>query len=188
MTLDYYLMFLSGLWLGFEITVIGLKHSKSTDKKYDHSSLRIMWLAIALAIGGGITMGVEPGGRIAEDAAVLRVSGIVLIIFGILLRWAAIQSLKERFTVDVAITAGHRIVTYGIYGHIRHPAYAGSLLSFIGLGVYFANFYSLLIICLPILAAFLYRIKVEEAALRDTFGEEYVTYAHRTKRLIPGIF
>jgi protein-S-isoprenylcysteine O-methyltransferase Ste14 len=188
MTLDHYLMFLSGLWLGFEITVIGLKHSKSTDKQYDHSSLRIMWLAIALAIGGGIAIGVEPTGKITEAAEVLRVSGVVLIVLGLVLRWVAINSLKERFTVDVAITAGHRIVSYGIYGHIRHPAYAGSLLSFIGLGVYFANFYSLVVICVPILAAFLYRIKIEESALRETFGEEYAAYAHRTKRLIPGIF
>jgi protein-S-isoprenylcysteine O-methyltransferase Ste14 len=29
---------------------------------------------------------------------------------------------------------------------------------------------------------------VEEAALRDHFGEEYVGYSRETKRLVPGIY
>jgi protein-S-isoprenylcysteine O-methyltransferase Ste14 len=188
MTLDHYLLFLAGLWLGFEITVIGLKHSKSTDKSYDHASFGIMWFAIALAIGGGITLALDPAGRIEGEKLLFEIIGIALIVLGILLRWVAINSLKERFTVDVAITAGHRIVTYSIYRYIRHPAYAGSMLSFLGLGIYFANFYSLAVICIPILGAFMYRIRVEEAALRVEFGEEYEAYAKRTKRLLPGLF
>jgi protein-S-isoprenylcysteine O-methyltransferase Ste14 len=188
MTLDHYLLFLAGLWLGFEVTVIGLKHSKSADKSQDHASLGIMWLAIALAIGGGITLALDPAGRIEGEKLPFEIIGIVLIILGIILRWIAINSLKERFTVDVAITAGHRIVNYGIYHYIRHPAYAGSMLSFVGLGIYFANLYSLAVICIPILFAFIYRIKVEESALREEFGEEYEEYVKQTKRLLPGIF
>jgi protein-S-isoprenylcysteine O-methyltransferase Ste14 len=37
-------------------------------------------------------------------------------------------------------------------------------------------------------AALLYRIGVEEAALRAAFGEEYLAYTRETKRLIPGLF
>lgn len=38
------------------------------------------------------------------------------------------------------------------------------------------------------LAATLYRIRVEEEALRAHFGEEYAAYARATKRLVPGIY
>lgn len=34
----------------------------------------------------------------------------------------------------------------------------------------------------------LYRIHVEETALRAAFGEEYVAYSRKTKRLIPGVY
>jgi protein-S-isoprenylcysteine O-methyltransferase Ste14 len=37
-------------------------------------------------------------------------------------------------------------------------------------------------------AALLYRIHVEERALRGAFGEEYVAYSRVTKRLVPGIY
>jgi len=33
-----------------------------------------------------------------------------------------------------------------------------------------------------------YRINVEEKALRAEFGEEYVEYAKKTKRLLPFLF
>ena len=103
-------------------------------------------------------------------------------------RWLAIISLKHQFTVDISITRNHQLVTKGIYRFVRHPAYAGSLLSFFGLGLFFANYLSILIIFIPICAAFLYRIRVEEKALLDNFGEEYANYCASTKRLIPEIF
>jgi protein-S-isoprenylcysteine O-methyltransferase Ste14 len=37
-------------------------------------------------------------------------------------------------------------------------------------------------------AALLYRIHVEEAALREHFGAEYVAYCAETKRLVPGVY
>jgi len=37
-------------------------------------------------------------------------------------------------------------------------------------------------------AMLLYRIHIEEIALRDHFGHEYVDYSRKTRRLIPGIY
>jgi protein-S-isoprenylcysteine O-methyltransferase Ste14 len=37
-------------------------------------------------------------------------------------------------------------------------------------------------------AALLYRIHVEEMALTEAFGEEYLEYSRTTKRLLPGIY
>jgi len=110
-----------------------------------------------------------------------------MVVFGLIVRWLAILSLKRQFTVDVSITKDHRIIRKGIYRFVRHPAYTGSLLSFLGLGVSFANYLSMLMIFLPICSAFLYRIHVEERALIDHFGDEYLNYCASTGRLIPGI-
>jgi protein-S-isoprenylcysteine O-methyltransferase Ste14 len=44
------------------------------------------------------------------------------------------------------------------------------------------------VVLLPITAAMLYRIHVEEVALVDAFGAEYENYRKATSRLIPGLY
>jgi len=50
-----------------------------------------------------------------------------------------------------------------------------------------ANWISILVLVLLNAASLAYRIYVEEKALEKHFGDEYIKYAHKTKRLIPGI-
>jgi protein-S-isoprenylcysteine O-methyltransferase Ste14 len=47
---------------------------------------------------------------------------------------------------------------------------------------------SILFLTVPIIAAFLWRIRIEEHALTDALGEEYRAYTQRTKRLIPFVY
>jgi protein-S-isoprenylcysteine O-methyltransferase Ste14 len=75
-----------------------------------------------------------------------------------------------------------------LYKHLRHPSYAGCLLGDLGLGLALSNWLSVVIIFAPILAATLYRIRVEEQALLESFGDEYFEYAQGTKRLIPKVY
>jgi len=79
-------------------------------------------------------------------------------------------------------------VAKGIYKYVRHPSYAGSLLSFFGLGIAFSNWLVTLIIFVPILFAFLRRMRIEEDVLRKHFGEAYDQYSKNTSRLIPKIY
>jgi len=122
-----------------------------------------------------------PHTRDAEMPRMLRRAGTAV-------RWAAIFTLKSYFTVNVSILEGQRIVRHGVYRVIRHPSYTGLLLRYLGFGLAFANWLSAALIFLPLCAATLYRIRVEEVALRERFGEEYLSYARATKRLIPGVY
>jgi protein-S-isoprenylcysteine O-methyltransferase Ste14 len=188
MDLSFVVIVLSTIWLSSEIILARAKRAGGGPGGLDRSSLRVLWIAIAVSITGGVMLGMQRFGHIPGDPVPLQIAGMVLILCGIIIRWIAILSLKEHFTVDVAIGKDHRIVRKGLYGYIRHPAYAGSLMSFLGLGVYFANYLSLVVIFIPILAAFMYRIRVEEKALIDAFGEEYRGYQAETKRLVPGMY
>jgi protein-S-isoprenylcysteine O-methyltransferase Ste14 len=188
MTLPLIVIVLSVIWLGSEIVLSRVKRAGDGGRDLDRSSLRILWIAITVSITVGVILGIQRTGHIPGDPVPVRITGLVLILCGIIIRWVAILSLKEHFTVDVAIAKDHRIVRKGVYGYIRHPAYAGSLMSFLGLGVYFANYLSLVVIFIPILAAFMYRIRVEEKVLIDAFGEEYRGYQAETKRLVPGVY
>ncbi|PZF71704.1 hypothetical protein DN068_16680 [Taibaiella soli] len=114
--------------------------------------------------------------------------GLGVIILGMVLRFAVIRSLGRYFTVDVTIREGHQLKTDGIYRYLRHPSYAASLISFAGFGISLNNYLSLLMLVVLIGAAFFYRVKVEERALIEQFGDDYINYMKRSKRLIPFIF
>src|SRR5205085_11035296 len=104
------------------------------------------------------------------------------------LRWWAILELGRFFTVDVQIARDHHIVDTGPFRLVRHPSYSGVLLAFVGVGLSLANWAAVLVLLLPIFAAFLRRMNVEEEALRGALGESYVRYMQRTKRLVPGVY
>ncbi|PKK81926.1 MAG: isoprenylcysteine carboxylmethyltransferase family protein [candidate division Zixibacteria bacterium HGW-Zixibacteria-1] len=185
----YFSIAISIAWVMSEIILAIIKHSRSdSTNRRDRSSLRFLWIIISLAVTAGVWLGLRGIAPIPFGRRYFLFIGLIFIIAGLVLRWAAILTLRHYFTVDVTIMAGHRLIDLGLYHHIRHPAYSGSLLSFLGLGLVFASYVSLAVIFIPILFAFLYRIRIEEAALVDAFGDEYVSYSARTKRLIPGIF
>jgi protein-S-isoprenylcysteine O-methyltransferase Ste14 len=179
---------ISVIWLLSEVLLARTKLSTGQSNKVDKLSLRILWITIILFITLGILVRKTGIGFIKIYIEPVHYSGIFLIILGIIIRWIAIHKLKSMFTVDVSIQKGHKIVKSGIYKIIRHPAYLGSLLSFLGLGIALVNWLSIIIIFVPILIAFVNRIYIEEKVLCDEFGEEYLNYSNNTYRLFPGIY
>ena len=115
-------------------------------------------------------------------------TGVALILLGVALRWYAIWSLGRYFTRDVAVSADQQIVQNGPYRTIRHPAYSGTFLTMLGVGLAVTNWASLLALLTCVLAGHLYRVRVEEKALTQTIGQPYIAYMQRTWRCIPFVF
>lgn len=107
---------------------------------------------------------------------------------GLVLRWWSIVYLGRFFTTNVAIAADHRLIDSGPYRFIRHPSYAGSLLALAGFTLCIPNWASWLLILVPCCAVMLWRMHVEEQALKNALGQPYKDYAARTRRLIPLIY
>jgi protein-S-isoprenylcysteine O-methyltransferase len=124
----------------------------------------------------------------AFGSAETSIVGLALLGVGLLLRWWSIAYLGRFFTVDVAIAANHQVIDSGPYRILRHPSYAGALLSVLGIALCFGNYYSAAVLIVPYLFLALRRMSVEEAALSDALGDAYRNYMSRTKRLIPGIY
>ena len=118
---------------------------------------------------------------------VLQLLALLFMVGGMSIRWAAIVTLGRFFTVNVATHAQQPVIQSGVFRFIRHPSYAGLLLSFVGLGLFFADGLSLVVLLIPIAAAVMNRIVKEEAVLLVSLGTSYREYCARTKRLIPGI-
>jgi len=115
----------------------------------------------------------------------IRAVALVLFAGGLAVRWWAVITLGKFFTVDVATHDDHALVSTGPFRFVRHPSYTGLLLAFLGFGVSLGNAASLVVLMTPIVVAFVYRMRVEEEALRRTLGASYDAYCARTKRLIP---
>ncbi|MDH4222486.1 MAG: isoprenylcysteine carboxylmethyltransferase family protein [candidate division Zixibacteria bacterium] len=187
MKISLIFIFISLAWILSEVVLAKVKHSKAADsKELDKFSLRFLWTTIVICVFIGVFTGIRGIGFI--PIRFLSLTGLFLIVLGLIIRWTAILTLKKYFTVNVSILKEHKIIHKGIYKIIRHPAYAGSLFSFLGLGLSFSNWLSTLVIFIPVWVAFIYRIQVEEKALIQTFGNEYLNYSKATKRLIPMIY
>jgi len=182
------LLVISAVWFFSELALARVlkAHTSSIDR--DKSSLKVLWMTISLSITLGIFPRTSSFAIFTHHSHWIYYSGIGCIAVGLLIRWIAILTLKKSFTVNVSIASDQKIVRTEIYKQIRHPSYLGSLVSFFGLGFAFNNWLTLLIIFVPILIAFLYRIKIEEAALKDAFGEEYSDYIQHSYKFFPGIF
>lgn len=142
----------------------------------------IIWLSLFVSIAIAFYFGTNgvtllPGG--------FFYLGIVLMLAGIAFRQWAILVLGRFFSTTVKILSDHRIVKNGPYHVIRHPAYTGSLLTLLGLGLASRTWGGTLVIVVLFGLVYNYRISVEEKALKAEFGQEYVDYAKKTKRLIP---
>lgn len=179
---------LSWVLLASEIALVFTKRSKSSIAGKDRLTLLLLWAVIGGSIFAGFFLRAAfPQGRLPHPQA-FYVAGLILFVLGLMVRWIAIIHLGRFFTVNVAIATDHQLITAGLYRYVRHPSYTGTLLIFLGFGLCMLNIFSLAAVFLPILTAFLWRMHVEEEVLEEAFGERYLIYAARTRRLIPLIY
>jgi protein-S-isoprenylcysteine O-methyltransferase len=180
---------LLGLIYGLSEVSLGfLKRSRDDSIDADRHSLRLLWITILISVTAGILISFRlPQAAIGGGTPLFWVS-CALFTAGLALRWYSIVYLGRFFTVNVAIHSGHEIIDTGPYQRIRHPSYAGALLAFLGVAMSVGNWASLALIMLPVLWAFLRRIRIEERALASALGRPYTSYMGRTKRLVPFIY
>jgi protein-S-isoprenylcysteine O-methyltransferase Ste14 len=175
-------------WVISEIIVILLTiTTHSGGQVQDRGSLRVLWIVIAASMFGG--------GHLAHSnfitfngASWLGNLCFALFIVGLAIRWTAILTLGRSFSVNVAIHATQTVHKTGLFRFVRHPSYSGMMMIFTALALRTANPLAFAVVLIPISAALLYRIHVEETALRGAFGSDYDDYSKATKRLIPGVY
>jgi len=177
------LIYLSFAYAFSEFMLMLVKSSKkgSVKTRDDKGSLIFLWLTITAGFTAGFFLS-KPVDFFWEGL------GLPLVIGGLIIRWIAILQLGNSFTVDVAITDKASLKTDGIYKKIRHPSYLGMLLVVTGFALTMSSFFSFLVLVVPVFAAIVYRISVEEKVLTGEFGNNYAIYMESTKKILPGIF
>jgi protein-S-isoprenylcysteine O-methyltransferase Ste14 len=176
-------------WLIFEVIVVLLTRTRRGEGKLsDRGSMLALWLSIVISITASSWISEARPRDFLIHAQWVRPVCLSILTAGFLLRLTAILSLGRAFSVNVAIRSNQRVMKTGLYAWMRHPSYTGMLLMFFAIGLGERNWVSLAIMLTVPTSALLYRIHVEEVALREHFGAEYVEYSRETKRLVPGIY
>jgi protein-S-isoprenylcysteine O-methyltransferase len=172
-------------WLSESVIAARMRAGRQ-DRADDRGSLRLLAIVFPLSWWIGIAAiwvsQASIGGR-----ALFR-AGLIVMVAGQLLRWWSVATLGRLFTVNVAIREGHQLIDSGPYRFVRHPAYTAILLVYLGAGLCLCNILSLIAMTVPVIAALLNRMRVEEDVLRTGLGKPYREYMARTRRLIPGLY
>jgi protein-S-isoprenylcysteine O-methyltransferase Ste14 len=176
----FYVWVGSELFLGWRLTRGG-----STAAVSDAGSKWVLISAIWIGMAVGIALSLLAGQLAFRGGRhLLFALGILLALVGMGLRWYSVWYLGRSFTCEVATRPDQEVVETGPYCWVRHPSYAGGLLTVLGLLLCLTNGAALAGF-LVVVAGYVYRIRVEERALARELGEPYRAYMRRTKRLIP---
>jgi protein-S-isoprenylcysteine O-methyltransferase Ste14 len=177
------------VYLISELLLTATRRSRSrSGAKQDRSTLIGVWLVILVSVAAGIYVAKYWPAAALPNTRNFAFAGVVLFAAGLFLRWWAIITLGRFFTVDVTIEKNHELVERGPFRMVRHPSYTGVLMAFVGFALSLGNWAALLVILLPITAAFVHRMNVEEDALSRALGPQYTDYMRRTKRLVPFVY
>ena len=176
-------------WTLSEIALALATHTrKGEGTTQDRGSLFVLWTAILASITAASWLNYSLPALDFTGSPWLKPLTCALLLLGLIIRWTAILSLGKSFSVNVAIHATQSVYRQGIYRLVRHPSYLGMLLIFAAIGLRARNWLSLATMLVVPTAALLFRVHIEEKALRQAFGPEYDAYCRTTRRLIPGIY
>jgi protein-S-isoprenylcysteine O-methyltransferase Ste14 len=116
------------------------------------------------------------------------VAGFAVIMAGLALRQSAARALGRDFTVVLSVRDDHELVASGPYRWLRHPNYAGILLSAFGTAIMVRSPLAIGVTLVTWLPLALLRIHAEERALHAQLGETFAEYRRGRWCIVPGVY
>ena len=178
-----------GIWLGllavWVVTALRMKPLETRGTKHaEWTQWVALALAVALAVGAG---GAILSRRIIPPSDGLAYMGLVLAALGCGFAVWARLTLGRNWSVSPTIRQGHALIRRGPYRLARHPIYTGILTGV--LGTMLASGRLRVVVAMIVLTtALIFKIRTEEALLREQFGVDYERYRREVKRLIPFVW
>ncbi|PFH49491.1 hypothetical protein AMATHDRAFT_147544 [Amanita thiersii Skay4041] len=137
----------------------------------------------------------------------LSILGSTLVAVGTYTRIRCYHTLGRMFTFELCLRDDHQLIMDGPYAVLRHPSYAGLIMTIIGaccshasgswVGECGVKEYTLgrvlmlywMVVAGSVIASLVLRIPREEEILRRRFGEQWENWAQEVRyRLVPGVY
>lgn len=177
------------IWITAEIKLARsnrLDNADISDK--EERSQQILWITLVISLILALLFKIMALIPIHIDYLPRQIIALFIFMAGLALRYVAVKKLGRLFTTDVSIHTNHQLIMDGPYRWLRHPAYTGLIIAFVGAGLAMGDLIAILMLTFPTLAAFNYRILIEEKLLLGKFGEIYQDYRKQTWKLLPWVF
>ena len=111
----------------------------------------------------------------------LAVIGWGLLILSLILVWIAQSHMRDSWRIGIDEENETELITNGFFSISRNPIFLGIMIANVGLFLVLPNAFTLLIISLST-TSINTQIRLEEAFLIETFGEQYEQYKKDVKR------
>ena len=108
--------------------------------------------------------------------------GIVIYLVGVIFILSAVREIRAKLLYNEDIN----LVTTGVYSIVRHPIYFGDSIWPLGWSIVFGALYPSLFTILWLIFYIITTFKEEKELIR-IYGERYIEYRKRVKRIIPYI-
>jgi protein-S-isoprenylcysteine O-methyltransferase Ste14 len=155
------------------------------------------WRELALLLFGFLCLGILPwvyvftGFPRAADYAFSPIRawlGAIAAVAAIATFYLTHRDLGRNWSVSLDVRQDHKLITSGVYRHVRHPMYSAFWLWVIAQALLLPNYIAGLAGLPGFGLLYFIRIGREEQMMLDTFGAEYRDYMARTKKLIPWVY
>jgi protein-S-isoprenylcysteine O-methyltransferase Ste14 len=111
--------------------------------------------------------------------------GVVLSVASFAIRRAAIRALGKFWSLHVEMREGHEFVSTGPFAYARHPVYFSMILELLGIGLLVQAWLTLAIVLAIFTPTLIARVRIEERALLEQFGDAYAKYMQTTPAILP---
>jgi protein-S-isoprenylcysteine O-methyltransferase Ste14 len=101
---------------------------------------------------------------------------------GVLLAFSSLAIFLVARTTTVPFQTASKLITWGPYRFTRNPMYVGLILIYVGVAAIQVQIWPILL--LPLVVIYIHRlvVPVEEARLRQVFGDTYEQFCARVRR------
>lgn len=120
-----------------------------------------------------------------QAPAWLPVIGVLILLPGLWLFWRSHKDLGRNWSVTTELREEHTLISDGVYKTIRHPMYSAIWLIFLASPFLIHNWLIGPAGIVAFAIMYVVRVPIEEAMMRQEFGEAYDHYMAQTGRLWP---
>lgn len=118
----------------------------------------------------------------------LVILGVAMAIGALILFRKTHKALGKMWSHSLDLREDHKLVTHGIYEKVRHPMYSAFWLWAVAMPFLIPNWIAGFSGIIGFGTLYFLRVGQEEKMMQSEFGDEYIEYSKRTKRIIPGIY
>ena len=153
-------------------------------KRFESVTFRLFMLCGILIVAGGIAEFLLRHSVLWWPTFAI---GVICSLASFAIRRAAIRALGKFWSLHVEMREGHEFVTGGPFAYARHPVYFSMILELLGIGLIVNAWITLAVVFAIFTPTLIARVRIEERALLEKFGDAYAKYMLHTPAIVPRI-